>query len=123
MIHAYIGLLRSDGTEPDKASGYKRTYVKDLEKPSEARQLLLEHQIVFPDVTAPGYGIIAQAAIYDREEGGEPRYICQLPEALDVHQGVVPVIHKGRLWRGVETQVKVNIKPSASFSARGVMSR
>lgn len=121
MIHAYIGLLRADGTEPDKASGYRRVAVEAKWEGSLC--LVKGSQIVFPDVTAPGYGVISTAAVYKQNEGGEPVFTYPLPEALDVHQGVVPVLHRGRLWRGVETQVKVNIKPSASFSARGVMSR
>lgn len=122
MAHAYIGLLRADGTEPDKASGYRRV-MAEAEEGATLATLLGSQQIVFPDVTAPGYGVICAAALYDREEAGEALCLWKFPEAVDVHQGIVPVIHKSRLWRGVETQVKVNIKPSASFSARGVMSR
>ena len=119
MINAYIGLLRSDGTEPDKASGYRRTCIGEISRATAVPTLLLEYQVVFPDVTAPGYGVIAAAALYDREEGGEPLYAWNLPEALDVHQGVVPVIHKGRLWRGVEAKATVCVRPNAQSGIGG----
>lgn len=117
MINTYIGLLRADGTEPDKASGYRRTYIGKTEE--ELPGILAERQVVFPDVTAPGYGIIAAAALYDREEGGDPMDTWQFPEALDVHEGVVPVIHKGRLWRGVEAKATVCVRPNAQSGIGG----
>lgn len=118
MIHAYIGLLRSDGTEPDKASGYRRVAVED--KWEDSLCLVKGSQIVFPDVTAPGYGVISTAAVYEQNEGGEPVFTYPLPEALDVHQGVVPVIHKGKLWRGVETRATVTVKPGILSAAGGL---
>ena len=118
-MEMYIGLLRPDGTEPDKASGYCRVRV-DAEAGAPFRALWEGQQIVFPDVTAPGYGRISAAVLYDQEEDGKPLCFWKFPDTVDVHQGVVPVIHKGRLWRGVETQVRVNVKPSAAFSAGGL---
>lgn len=117
MKKAYIGLLRADGTEPDKASGYRRTYIEHAEGPLD--KLLAEHQVVFPDVTAPGYGMIGAAALYDREEGGEPTDTWQFPDVLDVHEGVVPVIHKRKLWRGVEARATVNVSHGAKTGIGG----
>lgn len=118
MIHAYIGLLRADGTEPDKASGYRRVAVEA--KWEDSLCLVKGSQIVFPDVTAPGYGVISTAAVYEQNEGGEPVFTYPLPEALDVHQGVVPVLHRGRLWRGVETRATITVKPGVRSAAGGL---
>ena len=119
MAHAYIGLLRADGTEPDKASGYRRV-MAEAEEGTILASLLETQQIVFPDVTAPGYGVICAAALYDREEAGEALCLWKFPEAVDVHQGVVPVIHKGRLWRGVETRATITVKPGVRSAAGGL---
>jgi hypothetical protein len=118
MIHAYIGLLRADGTEPDKASGYRRVAVEA--KWEDSLCLVKGSQIVFPDVTAPGYGVISTAAVYEQNEGGEPVFTYPLPEALDVHQGVVPVLHRGRLWRGVETRATITVTPGIRSAAGGL---
>lgn len=94
----YIGLLRHDGTEPPRESGYRRIPVK-----TPARQ------VVFPEVTAPGYGVIAQLAVYADETAMEPLDVLTFPVALDVHEGVVPVIQNGVLYRGVEVQATVEL--------------
>lgn len=118
MIKAYIGLLHTDGTEPVKASGYRRTYIGETEK--TLAQILAENQVVFPDVTAPGYGMIAAAALYDCGEGGEPEDTHSFKTALDVHEGVVPVIHQGNLWRGVDVKAKVTVCPGAMSGIGGI---
>lgn len=118
MIKAYIGLIRKDGTEPDKLSGYRRTYIGETEE-TKLSEILMKHQVVYPDVTAPGYGVICEAALYDREEGGEPMDTWLFPDALDVHEGVVPVIHKGKLWRGVEARATVCVTQNAQSGIGG----
>lgn len=105
MERVYIGLLRHDGTEPPRESGYRRVPVSDVVPGS----VLSGRQIVFPDVTAPGYGVIALIGAYADEEAQEPLGVWVIPEALDVHEGVVPVIHNGVLYRGVEVQARVEL--------------
>lgn len=106
MEREYIGLLRHDGTEPPREAGYRRVPVTDAVR---LAAVLNCRQIVFPDVTAPGYGVIAQIAAYADEEAQEPLGVWVLPEALDVHEGVVPVIYDGKLYRGMEVQARVGL--------------
>lgn len=42
MIKAYIGLIRKDGNEPDKLSGYRRTYIGETEE-TELAEILMKH--------------------------------------------------------------------------------
>lgn len=107
--YIYVGLLRADGTEPESASGYQRVPAA----PETVPQFLQAQQIVFPDVTAPGYGEIVCVAAWKREFGGVSMTAWPLPEPVNVHEGVVPVLHKGRLLLGVDVRAKVIIKPSA----------
>ena len=101
----YIGLLRHDGTEPPRETGYRRISVPGAKLPD----VLPGRQIVFPDVTAPGYGVIAKAAAYVDESAPMHLAAWDLPMAVDVHEGVVPVIHNGTLYRGVEVQATVEL--------------
>ena len=106
---AYIALLRCDGTEPDKASGYERACIGEVDM-IDVPTLLQERQILFPDVMAPGYGEIAAVAVSDRKTAGTALWVWPLPETVNVHENVVPVIFKGKLLRGVETQARVKLK-------------
>ena len=116
--YIYVGLLRLDGTEPEPASGYRRTIVQGT--PETVSQLLKTGQIVFPDVTAPGYGEIVCVAAWKREFGGVSLTAWPLPEPVTVHEGVVPVIHKGRLLMGVDVKAKVIVKPGAMCKGGGI---
>ena len=114
----YIALLRFDDTEPELRTGYARVFAGETAQ--EALPSFLQgKQIVFPDVTYPGYGMIHAIAAYDRESGGEVLYTWPLEMPLDVHQDVVPVIHNGKLWRGVETKAKVTVCPTAACVSEG----
>lgn len=114
----YIALLRADGTEPDAWTGYERICAG--EAASEALPSFLQgKQIVFPDVRAPGYGMIHAMAACDKKTGGSILYRWPMETAMDVHQGVVPVIHNGKLWRGVEAKAKITVCPSAACRAGG----
>lgn len=118
MINAYIVLLRADGTEPDAASGYRRICIGEVDMIA-VPQLLQDRQISFPDVTAPGYGEIAAIAVSDRETKGPALWVWPLPEVLDVHEGVIPVICKGKLYRGVTAQVKTIVRSAGLCNAGG----
>lgn len=109
--YIYIGLLRADGTEPDETSGYCRAIAQGTQ--ADFNRILEEGQTVFPDVTAPGYGLITAAAAWNTEEGGTTAAFWNLPEPVDVHPGVVPVIHKGKLYRGVAVQAEITVNPNA----------
>ena len=70
--------------------------------------------------TNPGYGMIHSIAAWDREFGGKLLHTWPMESALNVHSGVVPVIHNGRLWRGVDAKVeKVKVNQSAVAGAGG----
>lgn len=105
----FMGLLREDGTEPPAASGYTRVSVGKVLITSIGN-IPYAQQIVFPDVMPPGYGNITDLALFLEKEGGEAVVLWDLPEPIDVHQGVVPVIHNGKLWRGVDTKATVTIQ-------------
>ena len=117
MVNAYIALLRADGTEPEAASGYRRSCLGEVDS-IEIPQLLENRQIPFPDVTEPGYGEIVAVAVSDREERGQALWVWPLPEPVDVHPGVTPVIYNGKLYRGVAVQAKV-VTQSADLCAAG----
>ena len=113
MDKVYIGLLRHDGTEPPREAGYRRVLVTN----AACGSILSGRQIVFPEVTAPGYGVIAMAASYEDEKDREPLGIQLFPNALDVHEGVVPVIHDGTLYRGMEVKAEVILNSADIFGA------
>lgn len=109
MSSVYIGLLREDLTEPSKSTGYQRTYLGELEE-IDLQKILMENQVVFPDVLFPGYGVIHFAALYLTGIGGQALDCFEFMDKYDIHEGVVPVIHKGKLWRGMDTKVTLNIQ-------------
>ena len=111
MEAAYIGLLRADLTEPCKESGYKRVLVecKNILDPFTGQQ------IVFPDVSMPGYGEIHCVATFDRQFGGEALHIWNLPHVRDVHPDVVPVIYNGDLLMGMEVKAEVILNSADLF--------
>lgn len=115
---AYIALLHADGTEPDKASGYQRVCIGEVDA-IDIPTVLQGRQIVFPDVTAPGYGYIAAITVSDWEKAGAALWVWPLPEPMDVHKGVVPVIHNGKLYRGMEVQAKAVVR-SADLCGAGI---
>lgn len=116
--YIYVGLLRADGTEPESSSGYKRTIVQGTSE--TVAQLLQNGQIVFPDVTDPGYGEIVCVAAWKREYGGVSIAAWPLPEPVTVHAGVVPVIHKGKLLMGVDVKARCIVKHGEQCKTGGV---
>lgn len=108
MADLYIALLRPDGTEPPPETGYRRAKVGVCDLVS-AKDIFNGRDIVFPDVKPPGYGVIDAMAVFDRETGGNFIADYTFPNAWDCYAGVVPVIHNGQLYRGVEVQAKVNM--------------
>lgn len=102
-IPVYVGLLVSD-KEPPAESGYSRVRLEDVDI-LDVPTLLKDRQIVFPDVTAPGYGLVTDICAFD--EGGELLYTWPLPESVDIHEGVVPAILDGRLVRGMDVSAQV----------------
>lgn len=117
-ITAYISLLRADGSEPEISSGYARACIGEVDL-LEIPVLLRNRQIPFPDVLPPGYGNIASIAVTDQETEGEALWIWPLPEPLDVHPGVTPVIFDGKLYRGVEVKAQIMLKSADMCSTGG----
>lgn len=111
MADLYLALLRSDGTEPEPASGYRRVSIGDQDIVSKP-DIFGGRQIAFPDVQEPGYGKISAVAVCDRETGGRILRSWNFPAPQDCHAGVVPVIHNGQLYRGMEVQAVVKLNSS-----------
>lgn len=105
----FVGLLRADGSEPSALSGYKRIPAGESEF-SKIPEVVSRQQIIFDDVQAPGYGEITAIAVYHKQESGRPVWLQELPAAVDVHEGVIPIIVRGQLLRGLEVQAQVTMQ-------------
>ena len=116
--YIYIGLLRADGTEPVEASGYSRSIAQGTAE--TVSHILQNGQVVFPDVYDPGYGEIKSVAVWNHPEGGKPEMVWDLPEPVTVHAGVVPVIHKGKLFMGVDVKARCIVQPATQCRSGGV---
>lgn len=106
MTKVYVALVCADGTEPDPSSGYARTAVGEFSE-DQLDQIPNMHQIEFPDVSEPGYQPISAFAAYDQPQGGMRLKLWQLPKCVQVNVGEVPVVHHGKLLRGVAVQAKI----------------
>lgn len=102
----YVALLCADGTEPDPRSGYARACVGEISV-DQLDQIPAMHQIEFPDVSAPGYPPVTAFAVYDHPTGGMRLKLWQMPHSVYVNVGEVPVVHHGKLLRGVAVQAKI----------------
>lgn len=96
----YIGLFVGF-TEPDPSTGYARVEGD------------LSQTIVFPP--SRGYGAITHIGVFG-ENGGLVNRL-PLPEPVDCHDGVIPFIHEGRLFRGVDVTAKVVAGTKAQIKA------
>ena len=105
-ITAYMGLFRGDGAEPPREAGYERVCLGEVEI-LDIPALPVREQIVFSDVTAPGWGLVSGFWVFDRAEGGGPLYIWDLPEPVNVHEGTIPVIYQGRLLLGIDVSANI----------------
>lgn len=115
----YVGLLRSDETEPPQESGYARALLKDVPW-AKISDIPWDRDIVFPDVTAPGYGEVVYMALYQQPTGGKPLWVWPLPAAVNAHEGTVPVIHEGRLYLGVDVKARIILNSSDMCGAGGI---
>lgn len=104
-IQAYVALLCADGTEPDARSGYARVPIEFGY--DQSADFFMSDQIEFPDVLPPGYRPVTAFAVFDQPKDGEPLIVWQLPQSVQVNVGEVPVIHHGKLLRGVAVQAKI----------------
>lgn len=105
-ITVYIGLFRSDGTEPLPKAGYTRACLGEMDI-LDVPQAPQGRDIVFDDVTAPGWGHITEYRAYDCPEGGEALYIWPLSAPVHAHPETIPVIHDGRLLLGVDVSANI----------------
>lgn len=97
----YVGLLNGS-TEPDKSTGYMR-------KESD-----FDHTVFFP--VSKGYGTITHIGLYETETGGDPVDVIRLPEPVDVHRGIIPVVHNRKLLRGVDVTAKIIANTTGSMN-------
>ena len=105
-IQSYMALLCADGTEPDARSGYERVPIGEISG-DQLNQIPVMDQIVFPDGLSPGYHPVTAFAVFDQLKGGVPLEVWQLPQSVQVNVGEIPVIHHGKLLRGVEIQARI----------------
>lgn len=97
-MRIYVALLTGG-----KESDYGRVYTDEFDhvpELDEFREFLLH-----PAVDG-GYGLVNAVALYGCETGGEPLKVFCLPEPVDVHAGVIPFLHGGKLMRGVEVRAE-----------------
>lgn len=108
MTRVYFGLgCDNNHAEPSAESGYSRV---DAETSVDLDSISLSDlQLVFPESTGSGYGIVTSVMMFDSADAVEARRSWNLPEPADVHAGVTPVIHKGRLIRGIDISAKVQL--------------
>ena len=109
----YIALLRADGTEPPKESGYTRVLMGEVGVWDLAKAATQEDHI-FSDVLEPGWGKITAYAVYDAPEGGNLMLMFGLPKPINCHVGTIPVIHKGRLLLGVDVSASIKLYATAA---------
>lgn len=105
-IPVYLGLLGVGMEEPLPETGYIRVPAGEVDL-WEAPTMLEGRQFVFPDVKAPGYGRIFCIGLYNAQVGGDLLYTWDIPELVDVHEGVIPAVVDGRLIRGVDVSAQV----------------
>ena len=115
-ITAYIGLFRSDGTEPLARAGYARACAGEMDL-WDMPKIPYQQKIVFDDVLAPGWGHITEYRLYDTPEGGEALYIWYLPAPVHAHPDTIPIVHEGRLLLGVDVSAKIILKSAATAEA------
>ena len=108
MSEFYIGLLRADGSEPPRESGYARVPMGTSDVWGIAKAAT-EEQHIFPDVPEPGWGEITAYAVYDAPEGGNIMLMFGLPEPVNCHAGTIPFIHNGRLLLGVDVSAEIKL--------------
>ena len=111
----YLGLLDKEGREPDRALGYSRCSVGNVEI-WDIPMWPENNMAVFNEVTS-SYGDIHAYCMYDCAEGGEPLYIWPVKEPLDIHEGVIPIINNGRLMRGVDVSIRFELESKCNIKA------
>lgn len=109
MTSVYIGFLNERGNEPHPNSGYKRVLIGNADQ-EELLNFVLEKKIAFPKAEKPGYGDIAAIAAYSEENGGYAMGKWFLPEPVNIHDGVIPLIINGNLYRGLEVEAKITMQ-------------
>ena len=96
MAKYYVG-LSINGKEPDADTGYARVGVGIIE----------DIQAIFSPITAD-CGNVTAIVVYD--ENGEIVQTIELPEPVNVHAGVIPIVQNGKLFRGLDVTAYVSIK-------------
>lgn len=117
-VHAYVALLCADGTEPHAGSGYVRADLGEITA-DQLDQIPMMHQIEFPEILSPGYNPISAFGVFDHPTNGMLLKIWQLPEAVKANIGEIPVIHHGKLLRGVEVHARILSQSEDSCGLRG----
>lgn len=95
----YIGLLIGCN-EPSSSSGYCRMEGD------------FNGMVAFP--VSAGYGEITHIALFDAAEGGVPVETIELPEPVDCHKGVIPIVNCGRLLRGLDVTAQIKLKAAGA---------
>lgn len=114
-IPAWLGLLQAGCVEPDSTAGYARVYMGEIDLWS-IPFALQDQQFVFNEVQHPGYGTVHMLGMYSAPEYGDLLYIWDLPEAVQLHEGVVPGVLDGKLVRGMDVSAHVLMQLSEQIS-------
>lgn len=107
-MRIYMGLLRADGSEPSRQSGYERMCAGEV-LIYDIPGIPNDRDIVFNEVADPGYGNICAYAAFDAPVGGEALYLWELPQPVYCHTGTIPFIHKGVLYRGLDVSAQITL--------------
>lgn len=97
----YVGLLNGS-MEPDSSTGYMRI------------ESDLNCTVFFP--VSKGYGVITKIGLYEDKTGREPIETINLPEPVDIHEGVVPIVHSRKLLRGLDVTAKILASTSGALN-------
>lgn len=111
MIPYYIALMREmrdchgavSYVEPHPVTGYMRVQVPTVDDAIAC--VSGSYPIEFDNLN--GYGWITHCAIMENATGGTPVSIVPLERPVYVEEGVVPILHKGRLLLGVDISASI----------------
>lgn len=97
----YVGLLIGS-KEPPYSKGYARVCGD------------FEQTLTFP--VSSGYGLVTSIALFENEIGGVPTKVVELPQPVDCHDGVIPIIHNRQLLRGLDVTAQINVAISGCLN-------
>ena len=105
MAKYYVG-LSVNGKEPNADTGYARVGVGIIE----------DIQAIFSPITAD-CGDVTAIVVYG--ENGEVVRTIELPEPVNIHAGVIPIVKNEKLFRGVDVSARCSVQLETKKSNTG----